>query len=55
MIHALKLFGTGKLDFMDCYLAAASILEKCVVVSFDKDFDELDGGTRQSPGKWKPR
>jgi predicted nucleic-acid-binding protein len=54
MIHALKLFGAGKLDFVDCFLAAASILEKRVVISFDKDFDKLHGVTRKSPGKWKP-
>lgn len=50
MIHALKLFGSGKLDFVDCYLAAASILSKVPVISFDRDFDKLHGVTRMKPG-----
>ena len=55
MLRALKLFAAGKLDFVDCYLAAASILEKYTVVSYDKDFDKLHGVTRKSPGEWKPQ
>ena len=50
MSHALKLFGASRLDFVDCYLAAASILENITVVSFDKDFDKLEGVTRKRPG-----
>ncbi|WP_338289652.1 PIN domain-containing protein [Luteolibacter sp. LG18] len=51
--HALKLFGVGKLDFVDCYLAAASILEKVPVVSFDRDFDKLHGVVRKAPGSFE--
>lgn len=50
MLEALRLFGAGKLDFVDCYLAAASILDGRTVVSFDKDFDKVHGVTRRSPG-----
>ena len=49
MIHALKLFGPSKIDFVDCYLAAVSILEKGSVVSFDRDLDKLHGVTRKTP------
>jgi predicted nucleic acid-binding protein len=49
MLHALKLFGAGKLDFVDCYLAAASIREGRVLVSFDQDLAELHGITARKP------
>lgn len=49
LLHALKLFGSTKLDFVDCYLAAASIREGKVVISFDKDFDKLGGVMRKRP------
>ena len=49
MIRALKLFGAGKIDFADCYLAAVSILEQTSVISFDRDFDKLHGVTRKKP------
>ena len=52
MLHALKLFGTGKLDFVDCYLAAASIREGCTLVSFDRDLAKLHGITAGKPRKW---
>lgn len=50
MLHALKLFGAGKLDFVDCYLAATSAREGRTVVSFDRDFAKLHGVTHKKPG-----
>jgi predicted nucleic acid-binding protein len=50
MLHALKLFGAGKLDFVDCYLAATSALEGRTLVSFDRDFAKLHGVTHKKPG-----
>ena len=50
MLHALKLFGAGKLDFVDCYLAAVSIRDGQTVVSFDRDFTKLDGVSVRKPG-----
>lgn len=50
MLRALKLFGAGKIDFVDCYLAATSILNGCSVISYDKDFDKIHGTTRKKPG-----
>jgi predicted nucleic acid-binding protein len=52
MLHSLKLFGTGKLDFVDCYLAAASIREGRVLVSFDRDLAKLHGISTGKPGNW---
>jgi predicted nucleic-acid-binding protein len=49
MLRALKLFGAGKVDFVDCYLAAVSICEERTVVSFDRDFSKLHGVTHQTP------
>ncbi len=49
MLRALKLFGSGKIDFVDCYLAATSIFNGLTVVSFDKDFDKIHGVTRKTP------
>ncbi len=49
MIRALKLFGAGKIDFADCYLAAVSIIDETTVISFDRDFDKLQGVTRKQP------
>ena len=51
MLHALKLFGAGKLDFVDCYLAAASIREGRTLVSFDRDLAKLHGITAKKPGE----
>jgi len=53
MLHALKLFGTGKLDFVDCYLAAASIREGRTLVSFDRDLAKLHGITVSKPGEYE--
>jgi len=50
MLHALKLFGAGKLDFVECYLAATSAREGRTVVSFDRDFAKLHGVTHKKPG-----
>ncbi len=50
MLQALKLFGVGKLDFVDCYLAAASIREGRTLVSFDRDLAKLHGITVRKPG-----
>jgi predicted nucleic acid-binding protein len=47
---ALKLFGAGKLDFVDCYLAAASIREGRTLVSFDRALAKLHGTTVMKPG-----
>ena len=49
MLRALKLFGADKIDFVDCYLAATSILNASTVISYDKDFDEIHGVTRKTP------
>lgn len=54
MLQALKFFGTGKLDFVDCYLAAAALLEGHTVVSFDRDFAKLHGVTHKKPGACVP-
>ena len=51
MIGALKLFASTKIDFVDCYLAASAVIDKTIVVSFDKDFDKLHGVIRRTPGK----
>jgi len=50
MLYALKRFGAGKLDFVDCYLAATSAREGRAVVSFDRDFAKLHGVTHKKPG-----
>lgn len=52
MLHALKLFGAGKLDFVDCYLAAASIREGRTLVSFDRELAKLHGIKVGKPAKW---
>ena len=52
MLHALKLFGAGKLDFVDCYLAAASIRDGRALVSFDRDLAKLHGITARKPAAW---
>jgi predicted nucleic acid-binding protein len=52
MLHALRLFGANKLDFVDCYLAAVSIREGRALVSFDRDLAKLHGITTGKPGNW---
>lgn len=36
---------------MDAHLAALSIEHKCVVISYDNDFDRFEGVRRESPGR----
>lgn len=50
LLHALLLFGAGKLDFVDCYLAATSAREGRTVISFDRDFAKLHGVIHKKPG-----
>ena len=52
MLQALKLYGSGKLDFVDCYLAAISICEERPLVSYDRDLVKLHGITMGKPGHW---
>ncbi len=51
MLQALQLFGAGKLDFVDCYLAAASVRDGRTVVSFDRGLAKLGGNTVRKPGE----
>lgn len=51
MLQALDLFGVEKLDFVDCYLAAASIGDNRPVVSFDRALAKVDGITARKPGE----
>lgn len=50
---ALKLYGSRKLDFVDCYLAAISIINGEEVLSFDKDFGKVDGVKWINPTSYK--
>jgi predicted nucleic-acid-binding protein len=52
MLQALKLFGAGKLDFVDCYLAASSIRDGRSLVSFDRDLVKLHGIKAGPPRDW---
>lgn len=52
MLYALELFGSGKLDFVACYLAAASIRDGRFLVSFDRDLAKIHGITLKKPGDW---
>jgi len=47
--YALELFINHKKDFPDCYLTAKARQESGKVVSFDRDFDELDQIVRLEP------
>jgi len=51
MVHALKLFGAGKLDFADCYLAAISIADSQTLVSYDRELGKLHGVKVRRPGR----
>src|SRR6478735_7667393 len=50
MLRAIKWFGAGKIDFVDCYLSATSDLNGSTVISYDKDFDKIHGIVRKKPG-----
>ncbi len=52
MLQSLKLFGAGKLDFVDCYLAAASIQDGRSLVTFDRDLAKLHGISAGPPRHW---
>jgi predicted nucleic acid-binding protein len=49
MVHSLKLFGASKLDFVDCYLAAASLQEGWTIVTFDQALSKLSGVKSMKP------
>jgi predicted nucleic acid-binding protein len=48
----LEIWSRGKLDFADAYLAALTQLTRDTgVLSFDKDFDRIDGVRRINPSR----
>ncbi len=50
--EALELWGEGRLDLADAYLAAlARRVRGSGVLSFDRDFDRVPGVTRVDPGR----
>jgi predicted nucleic-acid-binding protein len=53
LILSLEIFGKQKLDFVDCYLAARSILRGEEVLSFDKDFGKVEGVKWINPTSYK--
>jgi predicted nucleic acid-binding protein len=50
LTEALALWGSGRLDFVDAYLAAIHrATEGIAVLSFDQDFDRVEGVERVDP------
>jgi len=53
LADALRVWVSGRLDFADAYLAA---LDRCTdgtaVLSFDRDFDRIDGVERVDPARY---
>ena len=53
LILALEIYGKKKLDFVDCYLAASSVIDDEEVLSFDKDFGKVEGVRWINPTTYK--
>jgi predicted nucleic-acid-binding protein len=53
ILKALHYFGSKKLDFVDCYLAARSVINAEEVLSFDKDFGKMEGVNWVNPTNYK--
>lgn len=49
MMNALILYSTKNVSFIDAYLGALATETQSLVLSFDKDFDHMDGVTRIKP------
>ena len=53
LLDALRLWGGGRLDFVDAYLAALDRSNDFTsVLSFDRDFDQIDGVVRVEPTRY---
>lgn len=47
--QAAELYAISNLDLADCFAAAVAIAEGSVLISYDRDFDKLDGVIRKEP------
>lgn len=53
LADALALWAGGRLDFVDAYLAAIDrVTEGTAVLSFDRDFDKVEGVERIDPARY---
>ncbi|MFA5809720.1 MAG: PIN domain-containing protein [Thermoleophilia bacterium] len=48
--RAVELYSESKIDFADCFAAAMAEQEGGTLLSYDRDFDKLDGVRRLEPG-----
>jgi len=47
--QAVELYSDSKIDLADCFAAAVATQEDCTLVSYDRDFDKLEGIQRAKP------
>lgn len=48
---AMEIYAGSKLDLADCFAAALSLAEGDTMVSYDRDFDAIDGVSRREPAQ----
>jgi predicted nucleic acid-binding protein len=47
--RAVVIYAESKIDLADCFAAAVATQEGCTLVSYDRDFDKLEGVQRAKP------
>jgi predicted nucleic-acid-binding protein len=47
--QAVEMYSSSGIDLADCFAAAIAAWESAVLVSYDRDFDGLEGVSRQEP------
>ncbi len=47
--QAVELYSSSNLDLADCFAASLAIEEGSILISYDRDFDKLDGIVRKEP------
>jgi len=47
--HAVELYSESKIDLADCFAAALATQEGHLLLSYDRDFDKLEGIKRARP------
>lgn len=48
--QAVSLYSSAGIDLADCFAAALSMQDGCPLVSYDRDYDRLEGISRLEPG-----
>ncbi|MCL5670364.1 MAG: PIN domain-containing protein [Acidobacteria bacterium] len=49
--RAVEIYSQSGIDLADCFVAALAAAEGSLLLSYDRDFDEIEGLIRREPGE----